>query len=94
MKNAEFYRELFFLGNHNYWFYVSILFRNKGHTKNQYLILFFVVLVGMTVYLSVTAESLKLHNERTKQLNRIEENQVLLMKALEKDIKVVKKVNE
>jgi len=90
MKNAELYKEIFFwvitvIGS--LYLYFS---ETREIQKNQYLILFFVILVGMIVFLSVTTETLKLHNERTKQLNRIEKNQMLLMKALEKDIKKVK----
>jgi len=90
MKNAELYREIFFWVLAVIGFLYLYFSETREIQKNQFLILFFVVLVGMTVFLSVTAETLKLHNERTKQLNRIEENQVLLMKVLEKDIKKVK----
>jgi len=90
MKNAELYKEIIFWVITLIGFMYLYFSETREIQKNQYLILFFVTLVGMTVYFSVTAEILKLYNERTKQLNRIEENQVLLMKALEKDIKKVK----
>jgi len=90
MKNAELYKELFFWITLIIGFLYLYFSETMEIQKNQYLILFFVSLINMTVYFKITAETLKLYNERTKQLNRIEENQVLLIKVLEKNIKKVK----
>ena len=64
--------------------FIYLYFSEKNQIqKNQYLILVFMALIGMTLYYGIQSQQLKLFNEEQSRLHRIEKNQILIMEMLE-----------
>ena len=76
--------------------FIYLYFSEKNQLqKNQYSILVFMALIGMTLYFGIQSQQLKLFNEEQNQLHRIEKNQILLMEMLEfKKNKLIKDKNK